>query len=524
MRKASALLTAFFFLFIIPATAQYFTDIEASVTKAMHCGGSWIDNDDDGDLDLILTGEYITDNGNTKSSRLYRNVDREKVFSYFRTALADVSYSSIDIADYDNDGDLDVALTGLNKNKEPVTRLYRNDRNNKFTLIKTNLKALYRGDISFADFDRDGNQDIAVCGKDSNDNRHTIVYRGDGQGGFSVLNKNITGVIDGELAWGDYDKDGDYDLFVCGENSMKQAISELYEFKNNDFHKLALNIPGKKKSAADWGDYDNDGDPDLVLTGEDNQNRITLRILSNMGSGNFIQINPPVKGTRSGSVDWGDYDHDGDIDLLITGEASGNEIISRVYRNDRRNNFTNINAGLVGVYFSDAGWGDYDNDGDLDLFLAGLTKDYSADARIYRNERIEKQEEKVSSELSDIPTNSDIWQSKRLPSGRNHTYYYFMVSSCFCRPDNSHDEKGYHVYISEAFRVNLPFYGQKAFFDEIIRDNENWGEIKGASPSEGYITMEEAREGRRQFIKSYQKEGYTVHYVPWNKEQTYMQR
>jgi len=524
MRKALALIAIISFLTISQSKAQYFTDIQAKVKKAMHCGGSWTDHDDDGDLDLILTGEYMESNRTMKSSRLYRNIDRETVFSYFKTSLTDVSYSATDIADYDNDGDLDVVLTGQDRQGKPVTHLYRNDRNNKFTRVKAGIKDLYRGDVAFADFDRDGNKDIAVSGKDGNENYHTIIYRGDGKGGFSVINKNITGIIDGELAWGDYDNDGDYDLFLCGENAGKQAVSELYEFTDNNFSKLAMNIPGRKKAAAAWGDYDNDGDKDLVITGEDNQNRISLRLLNNIGNGNFLQITPSVKGTRSGSVDWGDYDHDGDIDILITGESTGNNIISKIYRNDRRNNFSDINAGLVGVYFSDADWGDYDNDGDLDLFLSGLTENYTADARIYRNERIKKDEENTTAEFTDTPAYKDIWQSKRMPSGRNYTYYYFMVSSCFCKLDSTNQEKGYHVFISEAFKIEIPSYRQQAFFNRIITDHENWGEIKGAFPSEGYLNMEKAREGRRQFIKSYQKEGYTVHYVPWNKQETYLQR
>lgn len=524
MRKALALITIITFSIFTPSKAQYFTDIQAKVKKAIHCAGSWIDHDDDGDLDLILTGEYMESNQTIRSSQLYRNIDRETVFSYVRTSLTDVSYSATDVADYDNDGDLDVVLTGLDNQGKPVTQLYRNDRNNKFTLIQAGLKDLYRGDVAFADFDRDGNKDIAVSGKDSNKNYHTIIYRGDGKGGFSVINKDITGIIDGELAWGDYDNDGDYDLFLCGENSGEQAVSELYEFKNNNFRKLALNMPGRKKAAAAWGDYDNDGDKDLVLTGEDNQNRITIRLLNNIGNGNFLQITPSVKGTRSGSVDWGDYDHDGDIDILITGETSGNQIISKIYRNNRRNNFNDINAGLVGVYFSDAAWGDYDNDGDLDLFLSGLTKDYKADARIYRNERIEKEEDNTTVEFEGLPSNKDIWNSKRLPSGRRYTYYYFLISSCFCRPDSTYQEKGYHVFISEAFKIELPSYRQQAFFNEIIANNENWGEIKAAFPSQGYTTMSEARRGRQQYIESYRNQRYKIHFVPWNRRETYLQR
>ncbi|MDZ7777230.1 MAG: VCBS repeat-containing protein [Bacteroidales bacterium] len=175
------------------------------------------------------------------------------------------------------------------------------------------------------------------------------------------------------MAWGDYNNDGYIDLFITGKNSEGKAFSGLYEFNGDVFQKTGIAFPSRKYSAAAWGDYDNDGNLDIALSGENDNGSVTLRIMRNTRSG-FISVNIALPGTRTGSVDWGDYDHDGDIDLLITGETADKKIISRIYRNDRNDTFTDINAGLTGVYLSDAGWGDYDNDGDLDLFLAGCLR------------------------------------------------------------------------------------------------------------------------------------------------------
>ncbi|MCF8233021.1 MAG: VCBS repeat-containing protein [Bacteroidales bacterium] len=525
MKKIVYVFTLVMLLGPTPVTGQHFIDIQANIKEVMHCGGSWIDNDDDGDLDLLLSGEFIKNHHHQKATRLYRNVNRETTFSYFRTNLANLSYSSTSVADYDNDGDLDLIITGQNNDGEPVTKLYRNDRNNTFTLMQKEIKDLSRGDVAFKDYDRDGNQDIAVCGKDKDGNYHTLVYKGNGKGDFHQTDAVFSGIINGELAWGDYDNDGDYDLLVTGENAAKKASTNLYEFRNSGFRKLSLNLPRRKKSAAAWGDYNNNGHLDLIVTGEDNQNQISTLILNNIGERSFLQISTSIQGTRSGSVDWGDYDHDGDVDVLITGEAANNKIISKIYRNDRRTKFTDTEADLTGVYFSDAEWGDYDNDGDLDLFLAGLTKNYTSDARVYRNQRIENQQEREKQEaLTETPTHDNIWRSKRLPSQRKQTYYYFMVSSCFCRPDSSYHEKKYHVFISEAFRLKLPMNRQQDFFQQIITNHELWGEIKGAHPSDGHTTMQSAQEGRRNMINAYKNEGYKIHYIPWNQRNDYGQR
>ena len=78
-----------------------------------------------------------------------------------------------------------------------------------------------------------------------------------------------------------------------------------------------------------------------------------------------------LPGVRDGSGAWGDYDNDGDLDILLTGDT-GSELISRVYNNDA-GSFTDIVAGLPGVDASSVAWGDYDNDGNLDILLTGDT-------------------------------------------------------------------------------------------------------------------------------------------------------
>lgn len=503
--------------FSYPAKAQYFTDIEADLTHVMYAGGTWIDKDDDGDLDLIVSGGYLTGNKPLESSKFYTNVNRERYFRYLKTSVANVTRGAIDAGDYDNDGDLDLVLTGRTRQGKPVTHLYRNERNNVFRKVTISVPNLYNGDVKFADFNRDGNQDIAICGKDVNEEVHTLVYAGDGKGGFEPVRIPAVGVHNGELAWGDYDNDGDYDLFVTGQKQNGDAYCGLYVFNGNVFGRLSIDMPARKFSSADWGDYDNDGDLDIALNGEGNNQGVTLRILNNMGGNQFMNINISMPGTRTGSIDWGDYDHDGDLDLLITGETAKNEIVSKVYRNDRGNNFTDIDAGLVGVYLSDAGWGDYDNDGDLDLFLAGLSHDFKPRSKIYRNERIQLERDSVSVNREyDIPDAMSIWDMYEIPKERRQPYYYFMTSSCFCRPDSTYPVKDYHVFISEAFKIEVPYYHQRSFFQNIIDKHERWGNIKGGHPSVGYDSMKEAREGRQQFIRSYTDEQYQIHHVPWN--------
>lgn len=157
-----------------------------------------------------------------------------------------------------------------------------------------------------------------------------------------------------------------------------------------------------------------------------------------------------------------------------------------------------------------------DGDSKRDIFLAGLTKGYNKDAGDSRNPRMEKQKEEEQETSTETPTHDTIWRSKQLPGNRIHTHYYFLVSSCYCRPDSSYRKKDYHMFISEAFRLKKPFYRRQDFFREIIANQNFWEEIKGPHPSDGYTTKEAARQGRQNIINSYKKEQYKIHYVPWN--------
>ncbi len=94
------------------------------------------------------------------------------------------------------------------------------------------------------------------------------------------------------------------------------------------------------------------------------------KVYRNDGLRSFTDIGADLTGVHASSVAWGDYDNDGDLDILLTGDSiSGG--LSSVYRNDGGGTFTDIRAALTGVLFGSVAWGDYDNDGDLDILFTG---------------------------------------------------------------------------------------------------------------------------------------------------------
>jgi len=353
-----------------------FTDISAGLTGVMDGSCAWGDYDNDGDLDILLTG--LT--GSVRISKIYRN-DGNSTFTDISAGLTGVYGSSCTWGDYDNDGNLDLLLTG-DSGSGYISKIYHNNGNSTFTDISAGLTGVYGSSCAWGDYDNDGDLDILLTGY-TGSARISKIYRNDGNSTFTDINAGLTGVIGGSCAWGDYDNDGDLDIMLTGYTGSER-ISKIYRNNgNNTFTDISAGLIGVNQSSCAWGDYDNDGDLDILLTGNTGVGGIS-KIYRNDGSGIFTDISAGLTSVIEASSAWGDYDNDGDLDILLTG-STGPAIISKIYRNDGSGIFTDISAGLTGVYTSSSAWGDYDNDGDLDILLTG----YSGSAyisKIYRND------------------------------------------------------------------------------------------------------------------------------------------
>ena len=137
------------------------------------------------------------------------------------------------------------------------------------------------------------------------------------------------------------------------------------------FTDSGISLPGVYVGSVAWGDYNNDGYLDILLTGMSDSGPVS-KICKNNGNGTFTeQTDIGLIGVYDGSSAWGDYDNDGDLDILLTGQ-SDSEPVSKIYRNNDDNTFTDqTSISLTGVRFSSVAWGDYDNDGNLDILLTG---------------------------------------------------------------------------------------------------------------------------------------------------------
>ncbi|MBK7173355.1 MAG: T9SS type A sorting domain-containing protein [Bacteroidales bacterium] len=185
---------------------------------------------------------------------------------------------------------------------------------------------------------------------------------------------------------GDYDNDGDQDVFIMGDVGG-WPVSAICKNEDGFFFEMdSTGIMPLSGGSASWCDYDKDQDLDILVTGFDLYLEPKTYIFRNDGDMVFTNIWPGLAGAALGTAAWADYDNDGDADILLTGQnAACGSLSSLVYRNDGNDNFTDINAPLDGAERGSADWGDYDNDGDLDIIISGFNGSGLASTKLYRN-------------------------------------------------------------------------------------------------------------------------------------------
>jgi len=178
-------------------------------------------------------------------------------------------------------------------------------------------------------------------------------------------------------AWGDFDNDGDLDVYYAGELDANNNGGGLYENDNGTFTLLmdANNvgvIPAFNTGAADAGDFNGDGNIDFVIMGADMSYMGHADIYINNGDGTFTAMGSPLPDSYMGDVKFFDSDGDGDLDVLITGFDNSYSFYTKLFINDNGTLTENTNNAFPALNYGRIAIADYDNDGDLDFSLNGL--------------------------------------------------------------------------------------------------------------------------------------------------------
>jgi len=332
------------------------------------------DYDADGDQDLFVS----TWSTNTNTSRQYLFNNDHGVFSDIATASG-ITHSARDLfalfADYNNDGYLDLFLTNINGNK-----LYKNSGDGSFHPVSTamDIGIDFKGAAAvFADLDLEGDLDLFIATNSENQ-----LYRNNSDGTFTEIGKNAgvggASVTTRDVVFGDFDDDGDIDLFVLNEDGSNQYYDNLRRGYFRDITQNTGLVTNNTPGSLANGDYNNDGSLDLFVTDLSGKNHILFR---NRGDGTFepdARFNIALQSIdqiHAKDVTFFDADNDGFLDLLISG-SNKNKLRAgsgvRFLYNNGSGEFLNASSLLPDNLgsISQVDVADYDNDGDLDIFMS----------------------------------------------------------------------------------------------------------------------------------------------------------
>jgi hypothetical protein len=380
----------------------------SNLVEAVGGGAAWLDFDQDGFMDLYaVTGKFVdkVSKGNKPKgrpqNRLYRNRGDgtfEDVTGQAKLGAEGHFSMGVSVGDYDNDGYPDIYASNYGPNI-----LYRNNRDGSFTDVTERAGV---GDprcsvsAVWLDYDRDGFLDLYVGNYIELDPKYNLyyapdgfpgplsyagqpdtLYRNRGDGTFEDVTESAGVANPGRamsVAAADYDGDGFGDIYVTNEVALQAGVA---------FNGMADQTASM---AVDFGDYDGNGKLDIFVS--DNSLSSLYR---NDGKGLFwdVTLESGIARTTAQFVGWGafflDFDNDGDVDIFkVNSDLSrlfGQE--DQVLENVGEGKFRDVSDEL-GPYFQrelmgrGASFCDYDNDGDLDLFIVNL----ASAAVLLRNE------------------------------------------------------------------------------------------------------------------------------------------
>jgi len=389
-----------------------------SLPGVYYSSAGWADYTEDGLLDLALTG--VTFSG-ASITNLFENTDG-LLSQDLSQNIAAFFGGHISWVDYTNDGHLDLTMTGFSVENfcgyyntsfyKYENGYYIKDTQSDFNTIDANNDNTpdywVNGGVNghhWGDYDDDGDLDY-VQGGFSNaylhcyypgvyqNSRHLDVFYN--ENGILRLDTNqihLVPINPAIVQWVDIDRDGRLDLVTIGADSTESLRMRVYT--NNSNHILTPSISwdseifGVTAGAIAFADYNSDGYDDFALTGLNSSQELITYIVKNSVS--QFTVEEVIQGVYYGKPAWGDYDADGDLDLVISGQSStdgelGSVPVTNLYYQKEDGSFAidqTLVIDSVGVSFTQ--WGDYDADGDLDLFLSGLKANEDVVAQVYDN-------------------------------------------------------------------------------------------------------------------------------------------
>lgn len=354
------------FLTIFNLEAQQFSKVTKSVfTQTGNSTAFPFDVDKDGYSDVFTMGK----NGTSYYSKIYRN-NGDSTFLDLGISMPGLAYGDADVMDFNNDGFQDIAICGYNG----VTRhfhLYRNLKNNLFQEMPTSIPGVDYSRVKCADINKDGWTDIILMGQSSSAKIFNI-YKNNGNGTFS-FETSLEGLYDGSFQIIDMNNDSYPDIIATGVNNSYQMISKIYIHSNTGFvyTERASNLPPTRGGSISSFDFDTDGYTDLVITGNNSDDEYIAQVYKN-NSGLSFTLFSQLEGLYYSNSLTADFNNDGYPDVFLSGVDINSLYKSIYYTNNAGTGFNEQITNLPGIGKGCFAPIDLTNDNKLDVLVSGF--------------------------------------------------------------------------------------------------------------------------------------------------------
>ncbi|GLS27949.1 FG-GAP repeat domain-containing protein [Marinibactrum halimedae] len=264
---------------------------------------------------------------------------------------------------------------------------------NAQVINKVELDGRYSSGAAIADIDGDGDLDLIIAGRKDELHSDTIVYKNNGSGTFTAnASENIPVTWFATIEAEDLNNDGLIDVFMSARSIRFRSIINAFlgdgegEFTAQDNRFIRLPTASKMR----LGDYDGDGDFDVLVFGIYGFPDRRTQLYENDGSGKYSLVTDSFFDGVNGDALFGDFDSDGDEDILLAGlralGASADDIVGQFYENRMGRYSVENERAFEPVSFAVMDSGDIDGDGDLDIVVSGLDINNNHTTVLYTND------------------------------------------------------------------------------------------------------------------------------------------
>ena len=356
------------------------------------------DIDNDNDLDLIYGSSSKTGNF---YSQVYK-YDGTRLIAEQNNLISQRSITDIDIDDINSDGKSDVVVNSFgNGGSDLYVYFGYGDGNRNRTRIDTGL---YKGKVKIIDMNNDGKSEVVLIGltADNTSGKPKIyIYELDSSGSSFTkvdLSDQVDDLTGASYDLGDVDNDQDIDIIISGFDESQGLKAYIYKNIGKagltyQLEKTTNNIAAIRDGTVDFIDFDSDGDLDAAVTGTGIQGDIFEIYKNDLNEGkeNWPRIDLGLTGMRNGKTDLGDFNGDGYTDIIYSGLLEGLGKVTKLSEyTSESNSYVDSSFDVSDIIEASVEFGDIDGDGDLDFILSGEDKDESGNVfRAYLNKRNE---------------------------------------------------------------------------------------------------------------------------------------